>query len=152
MKIKKLYEDIKLVLPEKYHYKIRICSSYPEMIKILVKKEKIRQDYKKVAKEFNKEIESDKKYNRECEVSQELARKYPRRKLKKYVRPILGFGGDPILLNGGVLRKESKYYVAAVILHEIGHNVGYKSEEGADKFAAEWMGKIELFIKNKSYV
>lgn len=151
MKIKKLYKDILQVLPKKYHYKIKICSSYPEMVKILVEKDKIKKDYRKVAKEFDKEIESDKRYNRYSDVSITLARKYPRRKLKKYVRPILGFGGHPILLNGGVLRKESKYYISAVILHEIGHNIGYKSEEGADKFALEWMEKVETFIKNKNY-
>ena len=122
------------------------------MVKYFVKKEKIRQNYKKIAKELNNELETDKEYNKNRVVSQELARKYPRRKLKKYVRPVLGFAGTPILLNGGVLRKESKYFIAAVILHEIGHNVGYSSEGGADKFALEWMEKVELFIRNKNYV
>lgn len=151
MKIKRLYNDIKLVLPPKYHYKIQVCSSYPEMMKALIKREKRRLNYRKAAKEFNDEIEHDKEYNKEFATSRELARKYPRRKLKKYVRPILGFAGNPILLNGGVLRKESKYYVATVILHEIGHNSGYVSEGKADQFALEWMEKIEKFIKYKNY-
>lgn len=151
MKIKKLYEDIKKVLPKEYHYKIRICSSYPDMVKVLVKREKIKKDYKKVAKKFSKDIENNKEYNKDFKISRELAQKYPRRKLKKYARPIVGFNGDPILLNGGVLRKESKYYVASVILHEIGHNAGYLSEGGADKFALQWMIEVEKFIKGKNY-
>jgi predicted SprT family Zn-dependent metalloprotease len=151
MRIKKLYEDIKKVMPNEYHYKIKICSSYPEMVRFLVKKNKMKKDYRKVAKKFSKEIETDKEYNKDYAVSRELAKKYPRRRLKKYARPILGFSGNPILLNAGVLHKESKYYVAAVILHEIGHNSGYLSEGGADKFALEWMEKVELFIKDRIY-
>jgi len=121
------------------------------MMKILVKKDKIKKHYKKVAKEFSEEIAVDKNYNRESKYSNELSRKYPRRKLKKYVRPILGFAGNPILLNRGVLDKESKYFVASIILHEIGHNAGYDSEGGADKFALEWMIKIEPFIRKRNY-
>lgn len=151
MKIKKLYNDILKVLPNEYHCKIRICSSYPEMVKFLVKKDKIRKDYKKVAQKFVNEIKNDKEYNKDYAVSKELANKYPRRKLKKYARPILAFAGNPILLNAGVLHKESKYYVAAVILHEIGHNSGLLSEGGADKFALEWMKEVGPFIKGKNY-
>lgn len=151
MKIKKLYDDIKQVIPEKYHYKVKVCSSYPEMVRLLVIREKIKKDYKIVAKKFSKEIETDKEYNKDYKISRELARKYPRRKLKRFARPIVGFSGNPILLNGGVLHKESKYFVASVILHEIGHNAGYLSEGGADKFALEWMIEVEKFIKEKSY-
>jgi len=151
MKIKKLYDDILIILPKEYHYKIKLCSSYPEMMQILVKKDKIRKNYKKVAKEFVQEISTDKNYNRESKYSKEICQRYPRRRLKKHVRPILGFAGNPILLNRGVLDKESKYFVACVILHEIGHNAGYESEGGADKFALEWMDKVEPFIRKRDY-
>jgi hypothetical protein len=151
MKIKKLYEDIKKILPKEFHYQIKVCSSYPEMVRILVEKDKIKKPYKNVAKEFILEVKEDKIYNKQSKYSKELADKYPRRKLKKYTRPILGFAGNPILLNGGVLSRETKYYVAAVILHEIGHNAGYSSEGNADKFALEWMEKIEPLIREGFY-
>ena len=121
------------------------------MVKILVAKEKIKKNYKKVADEFVNEILTDKDYNRDSKYNREIDLKYPRRRMKRYSRPIVGFGGDPILLNRGVLDKESKYFVAAVILHEIGHNAGYISEGGANKFALEWMAKIEPLLERNSY-
>lgn len=151
MKIQKLYDDIKTILPKEYHYPIKICSSYPEMVKILVKKDKIRKNYRKVADEFAKEIKVDKDYNKYSKYTEEIERKYPRRRMHRYSRPILGFAGDPILLNRGVLNKESKYFIAMVILHEIGHNAGYISEGGADKFALEWMAKVEPILERNSY-
>jgi hypothetical protein len=64
-------------MPNEYHYKIKICSSYPEMVRFLVKKNKMKKDYRKVAKKFSKEIETDKEYNKDYAVSRELAKKYP---------------------------------------------------------------------------
>jgi Zn-dependent protease with chaperone function len=151
VKIKKLYNDILKILPKEYRYDVRICSSYPEMVAILVARDNIKKNYKRVAEEFKIEVETDKVYNRDSKYSIEIAQKYPRRRLKRYVRPILGFSGNPILLNRGVLDKESKYFVAAVILHEIGHNVGYTSEGGADKFALEWMKEVEPVIRKRTY-
>jgi len=151
VKIQKIYNDIKTILPKEYHYKIKICSSYPEMVKILVKKDKIKKNYRKVADEFADEIKTDKDYNKHSKYTEEIERKYPRRRMLRYSRPILGFAGNPILLNRGVLNKESKYFIAMVILHEIGHNAGYNSEGGADKFALDWMNKVEPILERNSY-
>lgn len=151
MQIKKLFDDIISVLPAKFHCKVKICSSYPEMIRVLVERDKIKKDYKKVSTEFCEQIKNDKEYNKRYESSLELSRRYPRRRQLRGTSPIVGFNGNPILLNRGVLCKESKYFVAAVILHEIGHNAGYLSEGGADKFALVWMKVVEKIIKERDY-
>jgi len=63
-------------------------------------------------------------------------------KVKNRKNVVYAFSGDPILLNGSVLYRENPSFVAAIILHEIGHNEGYITEDGADKFAIKWMDKV----------
>ena len=134
MKIRKLCDEIYRCMPSKYHYPIKICRSENDIYREILKEDKdgTIEDIRAYYTDY---------FDKRKGIYSKEAEKYRGFEGRgKYV--ILAVSGNPILLNRYRLSKENIMYVALTVLHEIGHNTGYASENYADKFAVEWLEKI----------
>ena len=137
--ISKIHKLLNKYLPEKYHYEIRIFPSIKKMLEEMKRRDGVKETLGQIEKHIDTDIEI-----LSANVGKYTAsfnEKYPS-KVKNRKGVVYAFSGEPILLNGSVLYREYPQFVAAVILHEIGHNEGYITEDGADKFAIKWMDRV----------
>ena len=144
--IAKIHRLLNKCLPEKYHHPSRICPSTKKMLEEMKKRDGIKETLGQIERQVESDIEflSANIGKHTAEFNERFPSKIKNR------RPVIyAFSGDPILLNGSILYRESLQFVAAVILHEIGHNEGYITEDGADKFAIRWMDKVWDSIKDE---
>jgi len=137
--IAKIHRLLNECLPEKYHYPSKIYSSVKKMLEEMKARDGIKETIGQIEKHIDVDIEvlSANIGKHTAEFNERFPSKVKNRKNVVYA-----FSGDPILLNGSVLYRENPSFVAAIILHEIGHNEGYITEDGADKFAIKWMDKV----------
>ena len=135
-------------LPEKYRYDVKICSSGKDMFREMKRRDGIKENL----------VDLEEMNRNECAVLHKKIGKYTKLFEERFPQTtgrhgiiFFAFSGDPILLNGYALRKESMQLVAATILHEVGHNAGYLTEDGADRFAIRWMDKIWDNVRKEYY-
>lgn len=146
--LKRLYNIIIDNLPEKYRYDVKICRNGKDIFREMKARDGIKDNVSKL-----EEMSKD-----ECVILQEKIGKhtqifnerFPQIKNRRGV-VFFAFSGSPILLNSYALKRESIEFVAATILHEVGHNAGYLTEDMADKFALRWMDKIWDKVRKEYY-
>ncbi len=138
-KIKKVYNIVIQHIPKEYHFPIIICGSTVSMIECLIVRDNLDYSIETLRNHYCSQTRNN-------QYSKILGERYRKTQRKKRRILVYGFSGIPILLNRYALSKETPHYVASVILHEIGHNIGHKTESAADKFAVQWMKTVHNHI------
>lgn len=146
----RLYKLVVAQLPKRYQYDVKICNSGQAIFREIKKRDGIKESIQKIKEDREYEcLVLQSQYENQCGKHTKLfEERFPAIKDRRGVI-FFAFSGEPILLNGYILQRESPEFVAAVILHEIGHNEGYITEDGADKFALRWMDKIWEDVKKQ---